>query len=39
MDISKFYNKRFKEDGFIVIDANANKYVLGKPKKENPITS
>ena len=38
MDISKFYNKIIKEDGFIILDANYNKYVIGKPKKTNPIT-
>ena len=38
MDISKFYNKIIKEDGFIILDANSNKYVIGKPKKNNPIT-
>ena len=38
MDISKFYNKFIKEDGFIIIDANLNKNTIGKPKKENPIT-
>ncbi len=38
MDISKFYNKIIKEDGFIILDANSNKYVIGKPKKTNPIT-
>ena len=39
MDISKFYNKIIKEDGFVILDANSNKYVIGKPKKNNPITS
>ena len=38
MDILKFYNKIIKEDGFIILDANSNKYVIGKPKKTNPIT-
>ena len=38
MDISKFYNKIIKEDGFVILDANSNKYVIGKPKKNNPIT-
>ena len=38
MDILKFYNKLIKEDGFAIIDANANKNIIGKPKKENPIT-
>ena len=38
MNISKFYNKLIKEDGFIIIDSNSNKYVIGKPKKKDPIT-
>jgi len=38
MNISKFYNKLIKEDGFIIIDSNSNKYVIGKPKKKYPIT-
>ena len=38
MDISKFYNKIIKEDGFIFLDANSNKYVIGKPKENKPIT-
>ena len=37
MDISKIYNKLIKEDGFILVDANKKKYVIGKPEKENPI--
>ena len=37
MDIAKIYNKLIKEDGFIIIDANNKKYVIGKPIKENPI--
>ena len=38
MNISTVYNKLIKEDGFIIVDANNNKYLIGKPKKENPIT-
>ena len=38
MNISKIYNKLIKEDGFIIVDANNNKHVIGKPEKENPIT-
>ena len=38
MNISTIYNKLIKEDGFIILDANNNKYVIGKPEKENPIT-
>ena len=38
MNISTVYNKLIKEDGFILVDANNNKHVIGKPEKENPIT-
>ena len=38
MNISTVYNKLIKEDGFIIVDSNNNKHVIGKPKKENPIT-
>ena len=27
-----------KQDGFLLIDADLNKYVIGKPKKELPIS-
>ena len=27
----------FKEDGFGLIDANSKEFVIGKPKKNNPI--
>ena len=37
MDIAKIYNKLIKKDGFVIIDANNRKYVIGKPIKENPI--
>ena len=37
MDIAKVYNKLIKEDGFVLIDANNSKNVIGKPIKENPI--
>jgi len=38
MQLVSFLNKLFKEDGFILIDANSNKYIIGNPKKEVPIT-
>jgi len=38
MNLARFCEKLFKEDGLILIDANSNKYVIGKPKKEKPIT-
>ena len=37
MQLVSFLNKLFKEDGFILIDANSNKYMIGNPKKEVPI--
>mgnify|MGYP001433448845 CR=1 FL=1 len=37
MQLVNFLNKLFKQDGFVLIDANLNKYVIGNPKKENPI--
>ena len=37
MNIAKIYNKLIKEDGFVLIDANNKKNVIGKPIKENPI--
>jgi len=38
MNLLKFLNDLFKYDGFILIDANIRKFVIGKPIKENPIT-
>ena len=38
MYLARFLEKIIKKDGFILIDANSNKYIIGKPKKENPIT-
>ena len=38
MQLTKFLNKLFKEGGFVLIDANSKKYVVGKPKGDNPIT-
>ena len=37
MNLSQFCENLFKEDGFILIDANAKEYVIGKPKKNPPI--
>jgi len=37
MNLLKFLNDLFKYDGFILIDANLRKFVIGKPFKENPI--
>jgi len=35
--LASFLNKLIKEDGFILVDADNNKYVIGIPIKENPI--
>tara|TARA_B100000131_G_scaffold11372_1_gene11919 strand:+ start:901 stop:2088 length:1188 start_codon:yes stop_codon:yes gene_type:complete len=37
MHLIKFLNKLFKYDGFILIDSNQKKYVIGKPLKDDPI--
>ena len=38
MQLVSFLNKLFKEDGFILIDADSKKYIIGNPKKKEPIT-
>ena len=38
MNLAKFLNNLFKYDGFILIDSNFNKFVIGRPLKEQPIT-
>ena len=37
MHLANYLNKLIKEDGFILLDANSNNYVIGNPKKQNPI--
>ncbi len=37
MNLINFLNNLFKYDGFILIDSDSKKYVIGKPIKENPI--
>ena len=37
MNLIKFLTDLFKEDGFVLIDANFKEYIIGKPKKQNPI--
>ena len=37
MQLARFLNKVFEKDGFILIDANSKKYIIGSPKLENPI--
>jgi len=38
MLLARFLNKIFKKDGFILIDADKKKYIIGEPKKKEPIT-
>ncbi len=37
MHLARFLNKLFKKDGFILIDVDEKKYIIGKPIKKNPI--
>ena len=37
MQLASFLNKLIKDDGFVLIDANSIKYIIGNPKKEKPI--
>ena len=38
MQLARFLNNIFKKDGFILVDAFSNKYIIGVPLKKNPIT-
>ena len=38
MKLIEFLNTLVKDDGFLLIDANMNKHMIGRPKKEKPIT-
>ena len=38
MNLVNFLNNLFKYDGFVLIDSNSKKFVIGNPIKENPIT-
>ena len=38
MQLARFLNNTFKNDGFILIDNDSKKYIIGSPKKKNPIT-
>jgi len=37
MYLLNFLNRLIKDDGFELVDANSKSYIIGKPKKENPI--
>ena len=34
MQLARFLNNTFKNDGFILIDADLKKYIIGSPKKK-----
>ena len=38
MLLARFLNNLFQERGFVLIDANSKKYIIGKPEKEKPLT-
>jgi len=38
MRLARFLNKLFKKSGFLLIDANSKKYIIGVPENHNPIT-
>ena len=38
MQLARFLNSLFEEGGFILIDANSKKYIIGKPNNQKPIT-
>ena len=38
MQLARFLNRLFKKDGFMLVDANSKKYIIGAPEKKNPIT-
>ena len=37
MNLVNFLNNLFKYDGFVLVDSNSKKFVIGKPIKQNPI--
>jgi len=38
MQLARYLNKLFQKDGFLLIDVNSNKYIIGTPKNNKPIT-
>ena len=38
MQLARYLDKLFKNDGFLLIDSNSNKYIIGTPKNKTPIT-
>jgi len=37
MQLAKFLNKLFKKDGFLLINADLKKYIIGLPEKKNQL--
>jgi len=37
MQLARFLNNIFKKDGFVLIDAFSNKYIIGTPFNKDPI--
>ena len=37
MQLARFLNTVFKKDGFILVDANSKKFIIGNPRSEKPI--
>ena len=37
MQLARFLNNVFKNDGFILVDANYKNYIIGSPKNDKPI--
>ena len=38
MLVARLFSKIYKENGIILINYRGQKYICGKPDKENPIT-
>ena len=38
MRLASFLNNLFKKGGFVLIDANSKKYIIGSPDKSKPLT-
>ena len=36
MNLVNFCHNLFKDDGFVLVDANLKEYIIGKPKKKIP---
>jgi len=34
MQLARFLNNKFKNDGFILVDADSKRYIIGSPKKK-----